>query len=72
MLRKISLAGAAIAAAALQAETPTVTFHKDVESILQRICQTRMKRAYLRRWIETPPERNTGTSPHAPDANGGF
>jgi hypothetical protein len=40
MLRPTILAAAAMAVAALNAQTPTTTFHKDVEAILQRNCQT--------------------------------
>ena len=40
MLRRVILAGATMTVAALSAQTPTTTFHKDVETILQRNCQT--------------------------------
>jgi hypothetical protein len=40
MIARWLLAALAFAAAALSADTPAVTFHKDVEPILQRNCQT--------------------------------
>ncbi len=40
MVRHVALAGLLATVAALNADTPTVTFHKDVEGILQRNCQT--------------------------------
>ncbi len=40
MVPRILVAGAAIAVAALAADTPSATFHKDVEPILQKNCQT--------------------------------
>src|SRR5262245_26043898 len=40
MIRRILLAGIVVAGAAVTAQTPATTFHKDVEGILQRNCQT--------------------------------
>jgi hypothetical protein len=40
MWRPLLIAGAAVFGAALNAQAPDVTFHRDVETILQRNCQT--------------------------------